>query len=429
MGFFLFDLIAALFGKKKRPPKPPTPVPVPPPDPMPVPGPTGSGLLLPCTDTLVRPGIPSGWPVPRDVGMFQFPAPYHSAGWRLTAPGEQVRYAGYSYWRTTNRHVNSPKMLAFVSLVGVGPVLISIDKGSGAVERLGPIFDRDLTGEQMYFSDVHSDLLYYAEGSQLRRRDVLTSAEEVVFDHQRYMSGTVIDQCHSTSALVHCGTVKDASTWLKIGVFVYNEPAKDWRFYEAQGLLDECQLDKTGRWLVVKEGDDNRIIDTQSGDEEYVVLNRDGAVGHSDTGKGYMLGEDDYNEQPGAVVAWDLGVVRPVWQRERMYHTMDWASGMGHLSHCCAVMDSGIAWLSNASMHPTPRANEVLWFPVTTMQAIQPVCTVVAPNLVDPGRVNWADPEDRYRHSPKGNCDITGSYFMWTANAGEDQLSAWLVRR
>ena len=62
---------------------------------------------------------------------------------------------------------------------------------------------------------------------------------------------------------------------------------------------DECQVDKSGRWLLIKEGDGNRIIDLERGNE-FAISNAAGAVGHSDMGWGYVIGEDD-RSNPGGV--------------------------------------------------------------------------------------------------------------------------------
>ena len=100
----------------------------------------------------------------------------------------------------------------------------------------------------------------------------------------------------------------------------YREDTKQFFFYPQKGLdYDECQIDKSGRWLVIKEKTgadsksevDNRIIDLQTGNER-VLLDRNGAGGHSDMGAGYMVASDNLNPQPGAVRVWrfDMDVTR-----------------------------------------------------------------------------------------------------------------------
>ena len=75
-------------------------------------------------------------------------------------------------------------------------------------------------------------------------------------------------------------------------------------FYAKKGDFDECQIDRSGRWLVIKEnvdgrdGEDNRIIDLQTGVER-LLLDSNGAAGHSDVGFGSMIAEDNFNSLAG----------------------------------------------------------------------------------------------------------------------------------
>src|SRR5205814_611230 len=112
--------------------------------------------------------------------------------------------------------------------------------------------------------------------------------------------------------------LKDGSSYADLGCMVYNENTRQFSFFAQKGLnYDECQIDKSGRWLVIKEKTgidprsevDDRIIDLQTGNER-VLLDRNGAGGHSDNGFGYMVAADNMNPQPGAVRVWrfDLDV-------------------------------------------------------------------------------------------------------------------------
>ena len=110
-------------------------------------------------------------------------------------------------------------------------------------------------------------------------------------------------------------------------------------FYTKKGDFDECQVDKSGRWLVIKEnvdgrhGEDNLIIDLQSG-EERLLIDSNGAAGHSDVGFGSMIAEDNFNSLPGAVRRWDFSMDvtggQPATVRgqgELVYQLSSWTSG------------------------------------------------------------------------------------------------------
>src|SRR5262245_21930556 len=75
--------------------------------------PPPGGFLELTTTAAVRPRVTPTLP-PR--GAFTFPAPYNTAGIRLTnsadcGGSDCVDYIGYSYWRNMNNHVGSDTML------------------------------------------------------------------------------------------------------------------------------------------------------------------------------------------------------------------------------------------------------------------------------------------------------------------------------
>lgn len=49
----------------------------------------------------------------------------------------------------------------------------------------------------------------------------------------------------------HSMTLRQQGTWEKVGSVVYAEPSQRWSHFPAQGERDECQIDKSGRWLLM----------------------------------------------------------------------------------------------------------------------------------------------------------------------------------
>src|SRR5206468_6795690 len=137
---------------------------------------------------------------------------------------------------------------------------------------------------------------------------------------------------------------------------------------------DECQVDKSGQWLLIKEnvdglyGEDNVIINLQSG-ATTTFLDQAGAAGHSDNGFGYMVAEDNWNNLPGAVRTWTFGQPFPTSepgtsvlpQGQLVYHTTDWNADIGHLSHANArsgvPLSQQYACGGGASRQRLPRNN------------------------------------------------------------------------
>jgi hypothetical protein len=388
-------------------------------------------------------------------GRFTFPSPYNTTAFRLTTAADCggqdcVRPVGYSYWNNINNHAGSDTMLIFLGLDrrvgGSGPTLFTIDKRTGETRNAGPLFAAGSphswnSGEGWYFSGTRPHALYMHSGARLLRYDVQTRAFETVLDvTSQFGASRYIWQAHSShDDRVHSATLRDGSTYAMLGCVAYREDTGQWYFAPRIGDYDECQIDKSGRWLVIKEnvdgryGEDNRIIDLQTGTER-VLLDENGAVGHSDVGFGYMVGADNWNPQPGAIRTWtfdkDVRGGEPLasvaGQGTLAYQLPSWAGSVGHVAHGNARPGVGpdrqIACNSSASRQGSPRVNEIVCYRLDgSLDAL-----VVAPNLTDLDAAGGGSQE--YNKLPKGNLDPTGEYFIWTSNAGTGRLDAFIVR-
>jgi hypothetical protein len=264
------------------------------------------------------------------------------------------------------------------------------------------------------------------------RYDVVTRTFETVFDVRDHLGADKrIKQMHSSNDdRVHSATVMD-SGWSVLGCGVYTEGG-GFRFVKAIGDFDECQIDKSGRWLVIKEivdnayNEDNRIIDLQTG-AETVLYDQDGAAGHSDVGYGYIVGEDDKAPQPYAVRVWEFGSGMRSANGRLVYHMPNWnGPGLGHVAHgnsqAGVPVSQQMVCSSNAGDPGLARTNEIVCYRLDgSLNAL-----VVAPNMTDlnaPGGGGGA-----YEKRPKGNLDVTGEYFVWTTNRGGSRNDAFIVR-
>jgi hypothetical protein len=384
-------------------------------------------------------------------GKFTFPAPYNTVGVRLTNAADCggqdhdcVNYVGYSYWRNSNNHVGSSTMLIFLTLDrargGSGPTLFRYNKQTDQVTVVGPLFDPAnplsyATGEGWYWSGTKRNALYINNGPRLYRYDVMAHQFETVFDASvQYGADRYIWQTHtSTDDRVHSATLRSTVTFEMLGCMVYREDTQQFSFFAKIGDFDECQVDKSGRWLLIKEnvdgaaGEDNRIIDLESG-AETVFLDQQGAAGHSDNGYGYMVASDNWYPLPGAVRVWRFDEPLPGTppQGQLVYQTTDWALDIGHISHANAQPDVPLsqqyACGGAAVRVSVPRANEIVCFRLDgSLQVL-----VVAPTMTDLD-ASGGDGND-YAKLPKGNLDITGQYFIWTSNTGSNRLDAFVVR-
>ena len=387
-------------------------------------------------------------------GTFTFPSPYRTTGVRLSNASDCggqdcVLPVGYSYWSNINNHAGSDTMLIFLGLHrqrgGGGPTLFSFNKRTGQTANLGPLFPVDhplswSTGEGWYFSATRRNALYVLDGPRLQRYDVSTHAFETAFDaSSQFGADKYLWQAHSSADdRVHSATLRQTSTYEMLGCVVYSESTRRVSWFPKKGDFDECQVDRSGRWLVIKEnvdganGEDNRVVDLQSGTEQ-LLTDPNGASGHSDMGFGYLVSEDNFNRLPGAVRRWNLSLdmsggqpATVAGQGDLVYQLSSWSSGVGHIAFGNAQsgrpIEQQVACASNASRERLPRVNEIVCFKLDgSLQTL-----VVAPNLTDLNAAGGG--ADDYSKLPKGNIDVTGEYFIWTANAGTGRLDAFLVR-
>ena len=408
------------------------------------------GFLEAATSTEYREPLSAG-PVQEMLpsrGRFTFPAPYSTIAARLTnatdcGGSDCVNYVGYSYWSNINNHIDSATLLIVLGLDrnrgGLGPSLFSYDKTTGETRNLGPLFEEAhplswATGEGWYFSGTRPSTLYLNDGPRMVRYDVIGQTTATVYDVQSLLGRTDVYlwQMHSSADdRVHSATVKQATTFEPLGCVTYREDTGYWIFVPAIGEFDECQIDKSGRWLVIKDnldsrnGEDNRVIDLQTGVEQ-VLLDENGAAGHSDVGFGYMVAEDNFASLPGATRVWkfDENFIAP-GQGTLVYHLTSWSAGLGYLAHGNARPDVPLqqqtVCSSNATRLALPRVNEIVCYRLDdSLQVL-----VVAPNMTNLDASGGGS--DDYSKLPKGNRDVTGDYFVWTSNAGSNRLDAFLV--
>ena len=374
-------------------------------------------------------------------GAFTFPAPYNTRAARITTGADCgdtgldcVYPVGYSYWRNSNNHVNDDTMLIFASLRasrgGTGVTLFSYNKVTEEVKNLGPLFPQGstlaaATGEQWYFSGTLPNALYVKDGAKLARFDVISKTTEVVFDAAaEYGAGHIIWQPHSSyDDRVHSASLRNSS-FQDLGCIVHFEDTGETRFFPSEGGFDECQIDKSGRFVVLRANNDNTIVDLDTG-KKRVITDEQGAGGHSDMGFGTYLAADNWASQANAWKVWDFRDA--TLQGSVVYHNTTWSPmAPSHVSFSNAREDMEMSEQygcgSSASASTALHANEVICFMLAPGSRDT---LVVAPVMTDQ---NASGGGDNYSRMPKGNLDITGQYFIWTSNMGGDRMDLFLVK-
>jgi hypothetical protein len=387
-------------------PSPPPPSPLPPSPPPPG---GGGGFVEHASSRSVRPRLSRqrmAALLPAETGPFIFPD-YGTRGIRLTGPRDGVvRPIGMSYWPNVNNHAGRSELFAILSLSDT-LTLFSVNKGSGQVQKLRAL-PFHVTGEGCYWSFREPHTIYVPQGNRLVAYDVVSSQSRDVV-----AASAPIRQCHSSAdGRVHSFTIDGGAGVSRDGAI---------RVFRPRGAYDECQIDKSGRWLLIKEGDGNRIVDLDTGNE-FVISNAAGAVGHSDMGWGYVIGEDDQTDPGGVFRLWTFTPNGPV-NGGQMYFT-DWTGMSRYVSHCNAApapRERHLVLFSSSHGADAPRANELV---VARLDGSLE-CRAICPNLTD---LSAPGGGEEYWRKTRANLDPPGEFACFTGNMGTDRMDAFLVQ-
>lgn len=391
------------------------PQPVPDPRPQPIPVTVGGpgGLRIHCSDPTARPLLsPAEMAalLPDEPGPFTFPAPYLTSGIRLTTEADgRVNPIGMSYWNNVSWTPDRSGLLLFLSIDDqLWLYTVDVVRGTvGKVRRL-PFHH---TGEGIYWLRDAPTTLCIPAGRDLIWYDVWN-------EHQGVLASMPAEatQWHSSAD----GTVHSCSLVGGRLAVAFGDGQK--RIYGTLPDYDECQIDKSGQYLIVKYGAGaNKIIHLSTG-REWEILNAEGAVGHSDVGYGWLIGEDDYAAEPGAFRLWELAPTGPK-KGPVVYHQLSWDPMTRYVAHGNAVNSipgPQVALFTSTSTGSQPRGNELV---LARLDGSLSACAV-CPTLTD---LNAPGGGDVYWRNARPNVDPHGKVACWTGNWGSDRLDAFLV--
>lgn len=211
-----------------------------------------------------------------------------------------------SYW--ANAFVTGNKAFVFAGHVGdEQPRFFEVNLVTGTVDRLGPLIG--FVGTTEGWSWTRDGWIVLCDGPRLRKVSPFTNEAPVIFDIsevQGIPKNSQLWQPHSSDdGQTHSATVEqivETGSYPKVGTVVFWHGQIE--YFPARGVLDESAISGDGGYLIIKEDDDNRVITMGTKDTRMI---RDGerALGHSDVGPDYMVGEAD-KPDPGMCGWWDL---------------------------------------------------------------------------------------------------------------------------
>lgn len=207
----------------------------------------------------------------------------------------------YSYWSNA---VVLNEVYVFAGHEDGTVHFFQVNRDAEVVGRLGSLLPYRGTSEGWRW-DIEG-WIYLLEGPRLRRVNPFTGEDRVVFDISDAHPGCDLWQSHSSDdGRTHSATVRQivgGGAYPKLGTVVVRDGQM--LFFQAQGSLDESQVTRSGSHVIIKENDDNRVVNLQTR-ETIIIRDSERALGHSDCGSDFIVGEAD-KPDPGACGLWDL---------------------------------------------------------------------------------------------------------------------------
>lgn len=277
------------------------------------------GPINPLNPIPPTPPNPPDNPTPIDPGVVSHNRPLRNI--RVTFPNDGiVTNRMVSYW--PNGFIKGNYIYVLVGFTDFQPKLFRVNRDTSQSIRVELLVPYMGTAEGWYWDQF--GWLYIPDGPRLMRVNPFNGEIKQVFDATSICPDCDIWQAHSSDdGQVHSATIRRRGDGKYTGTYVNYHG--DERYYEARQRLDESAVTTNGEYLIIKEGDDNRIITLRTGEERF-ISQVDGAVGHSDCGPNFVVGEDDSH---GACVVWDLSKPLTEQNRRELYHTWN----MGHISY------------------------------------------------------------------------------------------------
>ena len=241
--------------------------------------------------------------LPRAGGAFVDPA-FGATIMRVTDERDGISCTNfYSYWPTFNLDSTS----FFIACDG-NPRLYRFDPKTFQVVGKGPLFDQPVAGggylsaEDAIWSGVSARLLYGYTGLRLYVYDIAARSYSLVKDFGNELPAGYLGQMSkSVDDNVFAFTRKDQN-YKAVGYVVWRRDQDKILRTVTLGAFDEAQVDKSGRYLVVKAKFDKtvdvQVVDLQSGGVENLTDPApDFSPGHSDSGQQFVVGHDNWNNQ------------------------------------------------------------------------------------------------------------------------------------
>lgn len=325
----------------------------------------------------------------------------------------------YSYWPTFNR---SSTRLQIGTEGGAG-LLYRFDPATLAVSGREPLFAKNAPGggtpfqEDAIWSGTDPDVLFGHEGARLWAYDVASHEYTLVRDFSTMFSGQYLWQMsRSLDDDVFAFARRDNASYAMLGYFAWRRSTDTILVDQSTSEIDEVQLDKDGKFLVVKTGQSGhgvvevRVADlTTSSFADLVDDGPDFAPGHSDNGHGIVVGVDNWTNRY---------TVRKLATPHQLASALDFGNDWSSASHVSFLADDEsyvIASIYQFGAHaPGLFHDEIVAFATDGSQAVRRLAH---------HRSSIAG----YADMPRANISRDGCFVAFTSNWGGGKHDVFVV--
>ncbi len=329
--------------------------------------------------------------------------------------GEFLQVA-YSYWPTFNR--DSTRLFVLRDDSGLEGVRYRFDPLNFRLLEQAPLFvgpspDGDWPRtEDAIWSGVNPDVIFCHSRLNLWAYNVATDAYALVRDfspelgegYLSQMSRSIDDDTFACTTLNRRYRVSGSLAWRRTEDRVFIRPV------EPEGL-DEVQIDKTGRYLVISTGAQgegaiqNRVVDLETGlEEELIDGPPDYAPGHKDVGHGFCIGHDNWTNRLRSRKLSDPHQKKPI-----LDFNDDWSQDQ-HVSLLADNEDWALVSLYEQGLEHVPGLfhDELLMVATDGSQRVRRLA-------------HHRSYVDEYWESPRANISRDGRFIAFSSNWGQPQ--------
>ncbi|MEI7903889.1 MAG: hypothetical protein WCI43_00565 [Candidatus Firestonebacteria bacterium] len=320
----------------------------------------------------------------------------------------------YSYWPSFNKDCS----YFHITTSNLGPTLYSFDPAGFKLLKKEKLFAGKTPNgtlpvwEDSIWSGRDSDSLFCSEGPRLWSYNVKTKAYTLLKDFSEMLPGEKIWQLsRSVDDEVFGFTRKDLIKNNVKGYAVWKRSTDTLPANKNQTELDEVQVDKSGKYLVVKSGKQGRgvinvhVIDLQSSSvSDLLDDGPDYSPGHSDSGMGCLVGEDNYLNR-----FLFRKLASPHSFTALLTRKKDWSQG-AHLSFL--TDDESMILVSNYTANKSPCSglfkDEIFLLATDGSGRVKRICH---------HRSDYLKTKE-YWDSPRANISRNGKFVVYTSNWG-----------